>query len=36
MRKLLFMLPMLAALYVFSGCADDEEGKGTQTFFVNV
>ena len=36
MRKLLFMLPMLAALFVFSGCADDEEGNGTQTFFVNV
>ena len=36
MKKVLFLLPLLAVLFVFSGCSDDEEGDGAQTFFVNV
>lgn len=36
MRKILFLLPLLAALFVFSGCSDDGEESGAQTFFVNV
>lgn len=35
MKKVLFLLPLLAALFAFSGCSDDEV-KDEQTVMINV
>ena len=36
MKKVLFFLPMLVALFVFSGCSDDDEPKDEQTVMINI